>query len=204
MERSSARTLALLEMKYEIHGAWRKGYAFDLHTIASAYLGPDEFGHDRFANTRSEMGEFIYRLKYRSDLTTIPKIVGLLAGIKGIEKFDVIVPVPSSNTSRAFQPVDEIAKALGESRGVPVLAGFLQKTAKEQLKNVTNQEERQRLLERAIRVAGTEDISQKTVLLVDDLYRSGSTLNACCSVLIREAEAASVCVLAMTKTRSNR
>lgn len=103
-------------MKFEIHGRWRKGDAFDLHALASTYLGPDEFGHDRFESKRSEMGELVYRLKYQNDRTAIPQIIRLLDGIGGIEKFAAIVPVPSSNGARPFQPVDEIALALGESR----------------------------------------------------------------------------------------
>jgi len=54
-------------MRYEIKGNWKKGLAFDLHTVASVYLGVDEYGHGRFDNTRSEIGELIYQLKYRSE-----------------------------------------------------------------------------------------------------------------------------------------
>jgi competence protein ComFC len=191
-------------MKFEIHGRWKKGYAFDLHTVASTYLGPDEFGHDRFENARSEMGDLVYRLKYQKDQSVVPRIIRLLDGIKGIEEFGAIIPVPSSNRARPYQPVDEIARALGESRNVPVLAGFLAKTAGAQLKNVGDPEERRLLLEGAITIAGEETIVGRHVLLVDDLYRSGATLDACCSVLLEHARVASVCVLTMTRTRSKR
>ena len=73
-------------MKYRLEGDWKKGLAFDLHTIASDYLGPDEYGHDRWDTTRSEMGELIYQLKYRNGKSAVNKII-LLKGIKGIEKF---------------------------------------------------------------------------------------------------------------------
>lgn len=191
-------------MKYEIEGKWRKGYAFDLHTVASTYLGPDEYGHNRFENTRSEIGELVYQLKYQNDKAAVAKIIDLLNGIKGIDKFDAIIPAPSSNKARAYQPVDEIAKALGADRNVPVLVGFLDKAGGAQLKNVDDPEERQKLLEGSITMAGTQNITGKNVLLVDDLYRSGATLNACCAVLLDAAKVASVCVLTMTKTRSKR
>jgi len=190
-------------MRYKLEGSWRKGYAFDLHTVASEYLGVDERGHDRFNSTRSEMGELLYQLKYNGDKSAVKEIVKLLKRIKGIETFDVIVPVPSS-TKRAVQPVNEIAKALGKSRGVDVVVGYLSKEQGPALKNVDSPEERAALLEDAITVTGDEDLSGKKVLLLDDLFRSGATLEACARVLRDDAKVGDICVLTMTKTRSNR
>lgn len=192
-------------MKYKLEGRWKKGLAFDLHTIASDYLGPDEYGHDRWDTTRSEMGELVYRLKYRGDKSATEKIVGLLTGIGGIEKFDAIIPVPSTKRRRAFQPVDEIAKALGAQRDVEVLVGFLErKSGGQELKEVNDPDKRENILEGAIVVAGDKDISGKKILLVDDLYRSGATLNVATDILYDEARVESVSVLTMTRTRTKR
>lgn len=60
-------------MRHRLKGNWTKGLAFDLHTVASVYLGPDEFGHDRFDNTRSEIGELVYQLKYKHDQSAVSK-----------------------------------------------------------------------------------------------------------------------------------
>lgn len=192
-------------MRYELIGKWKKGFAFDLHTLASTYLGPDEFGRERFDTTYSEMGELVNQLKYRGGKSAIPKIIELLKVISGIEKFDFIIPVPSSNKNRAFQPVDEIATALGKQRGVPVLIGFLAKESRgKELKNTTDPGEREKLLKDAIEIIGDRKVKDKNVLLIDDLYRSGATLNACCSVLYEEAGVKRVVVLTMTKTRTKR
>ena len=191
-------------MPYKLVGSWKKGFAFALHTVSSTYLGPNEFGHDQFANKRSEMGELVYKLKYKCNQSAIPKIIKLLENIKGIEEFDFIVPVPSSK-KRDIQPVDSIALALGKQRHVPVLTDFLEKVPGEaELKNTTDPEQRAKLLKDTIKVTGNEELSGKRILLVDDLYRSGATLNACCSVLREQADIESVSVLTMTKTRSNR
>ena len=194
----------LSSVRYELAGNWKKGLAFDLHTVASTYLGPDEFGHDQFDNTRSEMGELVYALKYRNDKSAVPKIIEFLKSIRGIEKFDFIVPVPSSK-ARALQPVETIAEALGNDRGVPVLTGFLKKNIRgAELKNITDPNERAQALEGSITIQGDQEIRGKSVLLVDDLYRSGATLNACCSVLYGRAAAKSISVLTMTRTRTTR
>ena len=31
-----------------VKGPWKKGYAFDIHTIESIYTGDNEFGHPTF------------------------------------------------------------------------------------------------------------------------------------------------------------
>jgi hypothetical protein len=51
----------------KISGKWRKGFALDLHTVSSTFVGHDEYGHPRFDTERTEIGELLYRLKNRSD-----------------------------------------------------------------------------------------------------------------------------------------
>ena len=53
--------MATLTIK--VDGNWDKGLAFDVHTLSSTYLGPDEYGHDLWDTTRTEMGQLIYSLK---------------------------------------------------------------------------------------------------------------------------------------------
>jgi competence protein ComFC len=192
-------------MSIEIEGNWAKGLAFDVHTLSSTYLGPNEFGHDKWENTRSEMGELVYQFKYRQDRSTLPKIVALLDKIKGVEQFDYIIPIPPTDKNRPFQPVAEIALALGNHRGVKVLTDFLAKRPGGQaLKNVDNPEERERLLRESLCIEGKGSIAGRNILLVDDLYRSGATLRVATDLLMQEAKVNRVYVLTMTKTRSKR
>jgi predicted amidophosphoribosyltransferase len=181
------------------------GRAFDVHTLSSTYLGPNESGYAQYENVRSEMGELIYRLKYRQDKSTLPTIVTLLDKIKGVEQFDYIMPIPPTDKSRPFQPVTEIALALGKHRGVRVLPDFLAKAAGgKPLKNVDDPEDREKLLQESFSIEGKELLSGKKVLLVDDLYRSGATLRVATDLLLKKAKVEKVSVLTMTKTRSNR
>ena len=87
------------------------------------------------------MGELVYRLKYRQERDVAVRILQLLERITGLEKYDAIIPVPSS-TVRAFQPVDVIATALGAQRGVRVLIGFLQKGGGGALKSIDEPDKR--------------------------------------------------------------
>ena len=72
-------------MTIKLEGNWTKGLAFDVHTLSSTYLGPNEFGHNQWENTRSEMGELVYKLKYQGNKSTLPLIVSLPK--QGMERF---------------------------------------------------------------------------------------------------------------------
>lgn len=188
----------------KIPGRWRDGYALDLHTLSSTAIGYDEFGNMRFDTTRSEIGELLYRLKFNSDRSVVPEIVD------AVEKFmkswkphvDVIVPVPPS-TSRTIQPVIVLAEAISERLGIP-LADCVKRTRDApQLKNVYDFDERLRLLNGLHKVdsSGTRG---KKILLFDDLYRSGATMNTITDALYDQGGAADVFALTITRTRSHR
>jgi competence protein ComFC len=192
-------------MAITLEGNWKSGKAYDLHTVSSTHLGTDEFGHDRFDNTRSEMGELVYKLKYKHDKSSVDKIVELLDKIGGIETFDFIIPIPPTNKSRPIQPVELIAVALGKKRGITVVTDALSNDGDEELKGITDPIARNELLEAALKLnAPDSKYSGKKVLLVDDLYRSGATLRVATDLLYKQGKAAQVSVLTMTKTRSNR
>lgn len=192
-------------MGYKLEGNWVAGFAYDLHTLSSEYLGQDEYGHDRYNNTRSEMGELVYQLKYQHDSSVANKIVDLLQVIKGFDKMDVVVPIPPSNQSRGNQPVYTIATEFGRRFSIPVYLDLLAKTkGSQEFKGIVDPDERQKALKDSMNIAKHHDLSGKNVLLLDDLYRSGSTLRVATELLYSEADAKNVYVLTMTKTRSNR
>lgn len=188
-------------MVISLDGNWQMGKAFDLHTTSSTYLGIDELGHDQFDNTRSEMGELVYQLKYKGNKKAVHQIVNLLDSIGGIEKFDFLIPVPATNKNRIYQPVELIAVELGKRRGVPVLVDLLFNRGSEELKGVTDPVARNQMLKDALYLSDSNRVTGKKLLLVDDLFRSGSTLSIATDILYRDAHAKVVCILAMTKTR---
>jgi competence protein ComFC len=191
-------------MPYDLEGNWKRGNAFDLHTTSSVYLGVDESGRDRFETTRSEMGDLVYRLKYRGDRGALARIVELLDTIKGVETFDYLVPIPPTKKDRAVQPVQMIAEELGKRRGVKVLPGLSSNHGDAELKGISDPIEREDRLKEAIRLEKAPEITGKKLLLIDDLYRSGATLRIATELLYTKGNAGSVSVLAMTKTRSAR
>lgn len=188
----------------KLAGRWREGYALDHHTTSSVYLGDDEFGHPRFETKRSEIGELLYQLKYRSDATTVASLADTAAAfVAGWRPgVDLLVPVPPSR-QRATQPVLLVAQALAQRLGVPCASTCVTKVHDvPELKNVYDYSERDRLLTGAHQVDKAQ-VQGRKVLLFDDLYRSGATMNAISAALYDSGAAADVFALTITKSRSN-
>ncbi|HXZ01026.1 MAG TPA: hypothetical protein VEI03_13575 [Stellaceae bacterium] len=186
----------------QILGKWRLGYALDLHTLSSTYIGDDEYGHAQFDAKRSAIGDLLYRLKYHGDQGVLDEIVNAarrLVRDKGLT-FDIIVPVPPS-TQRKIQPVMLIAEALGHALNKPVKNCVMHRREASPLKNVRGYDERIQLLD-GLHSVEADAVRDTRVLLFDDLYRSGATMNAL-TQLIYDCGAKEVVVLAITRTRSN-
>jgi predicted amidophosphoribosyltransferase len=99
----------------QIKGNWDDGYALDFHTVTSDYVGDDEYGHPQYATTRTDMGELLYRLKYKRDTSVIDPIVTTAGNFVRAKpwQIDLLIPVPASRP-RTFQPVVALAKRLAE------------------------------------------------------------------------------------------
>jgi len=91
---------------------------------------------------------------------------------------------------------------IGDAMGLPVVSCVTATRSTTQLKGVTDPEQRKTLLD-GLYAADPSQIRGKRVLLFDDLFRSGSTMNAITDVLLAQGQAGSVSVLTITRTRSN-
>ena len=189
----------------KIHGNWDSGYALDKHSLHSEFLGIDEFGHNIYDTTRSEIGEAVYQLKYRHNLSYIDILANVLSNairelILSENSIDCIVPVPPSNPDRKEQPVFQIAERISEILKIAYNDNLLEKTVQtEQMKNVPV-EERSSKLKNAYTVSRKE-LSYNNILLFDDLYETGATANGCVKALKSQKSNIKVFLMAMTKTR---
>ena len=186
-----------------IPGNWRQGFALDYHTLHSQFVGHDEFGHPIFDTERSEIGELLYRLKYKADRSAADEIVEAAAGFVRRWKIkpDLILPVPPSKR-RNFQPVLLLAHGLAAKLGVPLCLDCVTKVkGTPEVKNIYEYDKRIAALENAFNVKKSK-VQGQTILLFDDLFRSGATMDALTKALNQQGEVANVYALAVTKTRS--
>lgn len=185
-----------------IPGRWREGYVLDVHTTSSTYVGDDAFGHPMFETLRSPAGEMLYRLKYSNDAAAVEPLCAAL--VRFIRKWkpgiDLLVPVPPSR-KRPKQPVLILANAVATAMGLAVAPQAVNPMAGlPEIKDVHGYDSRMKLLKGAFKVTG---VKGRRVLLLDDLYRSGATMNAVAGALY-DGGAEDVVALAVTQTRSNR
>ncbi|MCX6544141.1 MAG: ComF family protein [Acidobacteria bacterium] len=188
----------------KLQGPWADGYVLERqHTLSSEFLGHDSFGKPQFDTKRAELGELVFRLKNRSDRNTLDSIAE--TAVRFIESwnptFDLIVPMPPSRKRAAYQPVVEIAMAIGKRLSKPVSTAAVNKIKDTpELKDVFDYQQRLKLLQGAFHV-NHGAVGDKRILLLDDLYRSGATATVVAQDLVGGG-AAAVYMLAMTKTRT--
>lgn len=184
-----------------INGEWRYGCALDIHTIFSI---PLEFGG--FDTKRTEIGEALYRLKYCHDYSMLAPIAEVAAeylihNFRVYPSLKAIIPVPPSVLDRPFQPVIELAQAIGKKANLVVPDNYLIKIKQTQpLKAIDDVQIRHQEMTDAFDVTD-QRFAGSSLLVFDDLYRSGETLNAICKTLAKRGGVQRIYTLAITMTR---
>lgn len=113
---------------------------------------------------------------------------------------EVVIAVPPSR-ARAAQPLVDVAQRLAKELDLRLDTESLKKTRETpQLKSVNDYSKRLELLAAAFSVQGAA-LNGRRILLFDDLFRSGATLNAITKTL-KDSGAAAVFTLTLTRTRS--
>lgn len=131
----------------------------------------------------------IYRFKYKGI-----KIYGEFYGEQMAEKYediiknwnpDVIVPVPihkSRMRKRGYNQSQIIGKALSERLKIPIDENVLFREKKTQPQKKLSKNNRKKNVENAFKVSKNV-VKYKQIILVDDIYTTGATIDACTYVL---------------------
>lgn len=146
----------------------------------------------------------IYRYKYK-DRVEYAGYFGLEMASRvreafGSTHFDMLIPVPLSRDrlrERGYNQAQRLCLVMGAQLGIPVRDDILMRSADTApMKNMTARE-RQKTLKNAFFVYGN-DVKLKSIMLVDDIYTTGSTIDSCTRVLrAAGARHVSFCTLAI-------
>lgn len=101
---------------------------------------------------------------------------------------DALVPVPihaSRRRERGYNQAEVLAKEIGKRTGIPVVCDLLKRVKKTLPQKLLDDAARQNNLKRAFKIVGN-DVKLKRVVMIDDIYTTGSTIDAC-AVRLKEA-----------------
>jgi len=176
---------------------WHCGYCQDLHFQFSQAV----------AATRAEgvVRDAIHRLKYNREMYYATHLQAwlLAAAQRWIDwrAWDGIVPVPlhpRKHREREFNQATVLAEALGAAVNRPVWPTALRRVKDTATQTKLHAKERTQNLRGAFVARRADSVAGKRVVLVDDVFTTGATLDGCAKVL---RVAGAVDVLALTVAR---
>ena len=144
-----------------------------------------------FAHYRAGVRELLRTLKYRKQKSVLPALHTILtmgeAALVPLPRPLVAVPVPLAPQrvrERGFNQAEEIFAPWLRVHGIP-LARILVRTRETAPLYECTRTERQKELRGAFAVTEGADVTEKDILLVDDIMTTGATLTECARVLKR-------------------
>ncbi|MBR0350951.1 MAG: ComF family protein [Clostridia bacterium] len=106
-----------------------------------------------------------------------------------LENYDIIIPVPISkkrNKERGYNQSGLIATDLSKKLDLELVNNCLYKTKNVIEQSKLSKEEREDNIQGVYSLKNSNILIDKKILLVDDIFTTGSTVNECCKVLRQE------------------
>ncbi len=145
--------------------------------------------------------EFLVAFKYQGRFSLAPFLAELLAEAVrerlGSDPADGVVPVPLFPTrlrERTFNQAQILAQALASRLGLPCIGNLLTRQKPTPPQTQLRKEERLRNVQGAFELKADPRIHSLRILLVDDVFTTGATVNSCAK-LLKEGGASRVIVV---------
>jgi ComF family protein len=116
--------------------------------------------------------------------------------VLSLEAWDAVVPVPlhpARERHREFNQAERLGRRLGNCLGLPLRPGWLRRVAPTRTQTALTREERAQNVRNAFALRPGVQLDGERLILVDDVFTTGATTNACARAL-REGGAREVCV----------
>ncbi len=146
----------------------------------------------------------IHNFKYNrstSCLSTFSALKNALPELDEISDFDWIIPVPlhmKRLKQRGFNQAQVLASCFFPTEKHKINPHILERTSDTPLQTNLSGKDRRRNLRKAFSIRNGADIKRKKILLVDDVFTTGTTLNECAQTL-RKAGAKDVQALTLAR-----
>lgn len=136
-----------------------------------------------------EMRHSIYRFKYDNKREYadfyLAELLRLYGGWIRALGAEAVIPVPLHSQkyrARGFNQAQVLAEGIGRELNIPVLTGVVGRNKSTIAQKNLNDKERQENIKNAFKIIDNE-VKLKKILLVDDIYTTGSTMDALARVL---------------------
>lgn len=106
---------------------------------------------------------------------------------ENLRKYDIILVAPISNKrkkERGYNQSELIAKEISKIIGVKIEKNILYKTKNILPQSTLNKEQRIENVKNVYKAKNIEKIKNKKILIFDDIYTTGSTVNECAKILV--------------------
>ena len=148
------------------------------------------FSRGRAVFTYDSAALSLYRFKY-GGRQEYADYYGMIAACMMQEeedwkKADALIPVPlhpSRQKKRGYNQAKIFADVLSKDLGVPVMEDLVVRCKRTVPMKLLNPADRQNNLKKAFKIA-RNDVKLKTIILVDDIYTTGSTIDAVSRVFL--------------------
>ena len=118
-----------------------------------------------------------------------------------IKSYDIIIPVPMHNRKKALRGYNQselIAKELAKTAKIKIFTDVLIKTKNNKVQSSLNKQDRKNNVKDVYKLVKKEKIYNKKVLIFDDIYTTGATIEACKKEILT-ANVKSVGILTLAK-----
>jgi ComF family protein len=151
----------------------------------------------------------IHQFKYKSNISTGEMLASFMADFSfpdiDFNDYSLIIPVPlhvKRLRERGFNQSLMLARAIGKKRLIPVNFSLLKKHKFTLTQTGSNKKERKQNIKGAFEVSEKKIITGKNMIIIDDVYTTGATVNECAKTLIK-AGAKKVSVLTLARVLPN-
>ena len=157
-------------------GPWKYGVVLDKYSLKSVAVGQNEFGYPNFETEYTEVGGLLHAFKYKDEESAgkrlVPFACAFLEQHKNM-KFDTIIPIPSPTGKTVTA---RLANGIANRLNKEYCEDAITTRNRQSVKRLTA-EQRKEILTNSLDVS-RQKLSGKNVLLLDDLFETGSTLEA--------------------------
>lgn len=121
--------------------------------------------------------------------------------VEKIKSYDTIIPVPISKKRKKTRGYNQsllISREISKKTGIKLQEKNLIKIKNTIEQSKLDKEEREKNVQNVYQIKNEEILKNKKILLLDDIYTTGNTVNSCCKIL-KKAKPKKIGVIVIAK-----